>query len=100
MLLYCLGKDTEDVLTFTNIDDEGREKYDTVLKHFDDCFNVRKNVIFERAKFNSRHQREGETVEEYITALYKLVETGEYGALKDEMLRDQLVVGIKDTLVC
>jgi len=68
-----------------------------VLQHFDNFFKVRKNLIFERAKFNRRQQREGETVEEFITALYSLVETCEYGALKDEMLRDRIVVGIQDS---
>ena len=34
----------------------------------------------------------------YITrcALYKLIETCEYGMLKEEILRDRLVVGIRD----
>lgn len=38
----------------------------------------------------------GESVEKYITALYQLVETCEYSLFKEEMLRDRLVVGIKD----
>ena len=42
-------------------------------------------------------QREGETAEEYVTALYELIETCEYGDLRDELLRDRLVVGIRDT---
>ena len=99
MLLYCLGEDTEDVLTSMNIDEGGREKYHTVLKHFDDFFKVHKNVIFERAKFNSQHQREGEAVEEFITALYNLVKTCKYSALKDEMLRDRLVIGTEMLVV-
>ena len=53
-------------------------------------------MILERAKFNRRCQRDGETVDEYITALYTLVETCDYKGLKEEMLRDRLVVGIKD----
>ena len=35
-------------------------------------------------------------MEQYITALYSLVETCNYGTLKEEMLRDRLVVGIAD----
>ena len=41
--------------------------------------------------------KEGESAEPYITALCSLVETCEYGALKEEMLRDRIVVGIRDT---
>ena len=47
--LYCLG----DVLTSTNITAKQRRNYDTVLVKFDDFFRVRKNVIFERAWFNT-----------------------------------------------
>ena len=96
-LLYCMGEDAEDVLTSTGISDEDRKRYDAVMSKFDGFFKVRKNLIFERARFNQRNQSEGESVEQYITALYHLVETCEYGDLRDEMLRDRLVVGIRDS---
>ena len=95
-LLYTMGDEGDDVLTPTNITTAGRKKYDTVHSKFDSFFDVRKNVIYERAKFNQRNQKEGETAKQYITTLYRLVETCDYDGLKDEMLRDRLVVGIKD----
>ena len=95
-LLYCLGETADDVLTSTNISSEDRKKYDSVMAKFDEFFGVRRNVIFERAKFNRRIQLPGESAEKYITALYQLVETCEYGLFKEEMLRDRLVVGMKD----
>ena len=55
-LLYCLGEEAEDILTSTNISDENRKKYDSVLASFDGFFKVRKNVIIERAKFDKRSQ--------------------------------------------
>ena len=58
---------------------------------FDAFFGVRTNVILERAKFNK-----GETADTYITVLYGLVENCNYGNLKEEMLRDRIVVGIRD----
>ena len=48
------------------------------------------------ARFNHRDQQEGESAEQYSTALYSLVETCNYGKLQDELLRDRLVVGIRD----
>lgn len=53
-------------------------------------------MIYERARFNKRDQKEGETAEQYIQVLYDLVKTCEYGAMRDEMLQDCLVVGIQD----
>ena len=66
------------------------------MSKFDEYFNVRRNVIFERARFNRRNQLPGETIEQYITVLYTLIETCEYGELKEELLRDRIVVGIRD----
>ena len=95
-LLYCLGEEADDVLTSTNISAGDRTNYDAVMRKFDDHFQVRRNIIFERAKFNRRNQLEGESAELYITALYALVETCNYGDLREEMLRDRIVVGIRD----
>lgn len=39
---------------------------------------------------------QGETAKEYISALYSLVDSCDYKDLKSEMLRDRLVVGIRD----
>ena len=99
-LLYCLGEEADDVLNSTNISAEDAKKYDKVIGKFDEYFQVRKNVIYERARFNRRDQLEGESAEEYITALYALVKTCDYKAdQQDEMLRDRLVVGIRDKAV-
>ena len=95
-LLYCLGVDAKDVLTTTGISDNNRKKYTRVVEKFDKFFRVRHNVIFERARFNKRNQLPGESAENYITALHQLAESCEYGNIKDEMIRDRLVVGIRD----
>ena len=96
MLLYCMGDEADTVLTSTGISQDDRKKYERVIATLDAFFKVRTNVIYERAKFNRRDQREGESVEQYISALYELVESCEYGRLRDEMLRDRIVVGIRD----
>lgn len=95
-LLYCLGEAADDVLTSTNIGEDDRKKYAPVMAKLDDFFKVRRNVIFEHVRFNRRNQLEGESAEEYITILYSLIETCDYGDLKEVMLRDRLVVGIRD----
>ena len=38
----------------------------------------------------------GEPVDSFITSLHKLIEHCDYGALKDEVIRDKLVVGLVD----
>ena len=98
-LLYCLGEEAEGVLTSTNATADERKVYDTVVGKFDAFFKVRRNVIFERARFNRRNQLDGETAEQYIMELYRLAESCDYGDLKDEMIRDRLVVGIRDAVL-
>ena len=71
-LLYCLGEEAEAVLASTNATDEERKEYQEVLDKFDSFFQVRRNVIYERARFNRRSQQSGETAEQYIMALYDL----------------------------
>ena len=85
-LLYCLGEEAEAVLESTNIKDEERKVYDTVLKKFDDFFKACKNVIYERACFNHQNQLQGETAEQYIMALYTLADNCEYGTMKEELI--------------
>ena len=58
---------------------------------------VRHNVIYERARFNRRSQQPGETTEQFIVTLYELAENCDYDRLKDQMIRDRIVVGIRDS---
>uniref|UniRef100_A0A096LW99 CCHC-type domain-containing protein n=1 Tax=Poecilia formosa TaxID=48698 RepID=A0A096LW99_POEFO len=58
----------------------------------------RRNVIFERAKFNQRQQETGESIDGFHTALHCLAEYCGYGTLHDEMVRDRFVVGLRDRL--
>lgn len=95
-MLYCLGEQAEDVLSSTGISEENRKKYSDVLSKFDGYFWVCKNVIFECAHFNRRNQLPDKTAEEYVTVLFNLVDSCDYGEFREEMLRDCLVVGIRD----
>ena len=94
-LLYCMGEEFEALLDSMNVNDEEKQDYAVVLVQFDDFFNVRRNIIFECARFNCRSQQEGETADEFIMELYKLIEDCNYGGLQDEVIRDRLVVGIR-----
>ena len=64
-LLYCMGEEAEAVLSSTDITEDEKKVYDTVLDKVDGYFKVRKNVIFERARFNRRNQPDGESTTSY-----------------------------------
>ena len=95
-LIYCMGEEAEAIFQSFNLTAEEQKKYQTVLDKFANHFARKKNVIYERAKFNSRFQAEGESVEAFINELISLARFCEYGGLKEEMIRDRIVVGIRD----
>jgi len=94
--LYCLGEEGEDLLRSTNITEDEQKPYSSVRQKLNGFFQIRKNVIFERAKFNCQSQLAGETADQFIASLYSLAENCNYAGLKEEMIRDRLVVGIRD----
>ena len=73
-----------------------KKKYAKVKEKFDNHFIVRRNVIFERAKFNKRKQEDSENVDNFVTSLYTLSEHCGYNDLREEMIRDRIVIRIKD----
>ena len=96
-LIYSMGDRADDILQSFRLTDEDSKKYKTVKEKFDSYFVKRHNTIFEQARFNLRKQEQGESVDTFITALYELVEHCSYGQLHDEMIRDRIVVGIRDS---
>ena len=63
-----------------------RRKYTIIKEEFDSHSVKCKNVIFKCAKFNMQKQEDGETVDNFIAVLYKLVEDCNYGLLREEMI--------------
>ncbi|GBN61794.1 Transposon Ty3-G Gag-Pol polyprotein [Araneus ventricosus] len=94
-LLYIMGEQAEDIFSSFGLSETEQDDFDTVLKKFNDHF-VKKNAIFECAQFNKCVQLDGESVNTFITALYTLAEHFKYGVLHDELIRDRIVVGIRD----
>ena len=75
---------------------ESREDPDLLITKFRELCNPQTNIIVERHKFKTRNQREGETTEAYITDLKKLANQCEYGNLRNDLIRDRIVCGIKN----
>ena len=53
---YYLRKEAESVLASIGITPDDRKDYSKVLEKVDGFFKVRKNIIYERARFNRRNQ--------------------------------------------
>ena len=68
-LLYCKSLDAKKMLHSIGTTTTKRKDYKTVIDNFDEYFGVQKNVIYERAKFNSWRQKPGETGEQYFCSI-------------------------------
>ncbi|UYV63647.1 hypothetical protein LAZ67_2005162 [Cordylochernes scorpioides] len=68
MLVYCMGDNADDILLSCKIASDQLENYN----------------------------KEGEKVNEFITALHSLAEHCNFGMLHDELIRDRIVVGVRD----
>ena len=92
--LYTIGEDTEDMLSSTNISTDDRKSYAGVMAKFDGFFRLLSTNVLDLI---GESQQPDESVEQFITNLYHLGKHCEYGNLRDEMIRDRIVVGIKDS---
>ena len=60
----------EDILRTINIPNDA--SYDQLKQSLDRYFEVRRNLIIERAKFNRRVQQQGESGDVFIQDLYRI----------------------------
>ena len=90
-LLSVIGEDAVKVLdTFTWGEDEKDDSIKDVLA------KPRTQVIYERHHFNNRKQEASERIATYVTELRMIAKTVHKS---DEILRDRLVLGIRDEKV-
>ena len=95
-LIYSMVQEADDIVMLFGLTAEEAKQYNVVKGKFEVHFVVKGNVIFERAKFNLRSQQDGESVDNFITDLYYLAEYCESGTRRDDLIRDSIVVGIKN----
>ena len=95
MLIYSMGDEADDILQSFGMSADDRKKYNAVKNKFEGHFIFKRNMIFERACFNMCVQTEGESVDTFITDLYTLAEFCNVSDLRDKLIRDRIVVGIR-----
>lgn len=75
---------------------ESKDDFQVVMSKFDNYFMPDKNVTYERHKFFLRDQKPGEKIDQYVTDLRDLSSTCDFGDLTDSLIRDRVILGIKD----
>lgn len=65
-----------------------------ILDALEAYFKPAKNVIYERYVFGCCKQEDGESIDSFVTRLREKAASCEYGTLRDELIRDKIVLGI------
>ena len=92
----------------TFLQPEETVQYDNLIDEIETYFKIRRNNLVNRAKFNRRTQGKNEDgkivpqepIDTFINSLYLLADDCDYGVLKDEFIRDRIIVGVRDPDLC
>ena len=94
--MYLLGSKAIDILNSFQIPETDKNKYDVVKARFTQYCNASRNTMLDRTKFRLRKQEPGESMDDFITSLHSMAQYLGFGGLKNDMIRDQLVMGVRD----
>ncbi|KAG1940200.1 retrotransposable element [Pimephales promelas] len=89
LLLHCLGAEGHRVLG--TLESGATSDYDTAVELLTAHFTPTQSALLRRFLFRQRKQLPGESVQQYVANLRGLPSTCKFGALQDEMIRDQLI---------
>uniref|UniRef100_A0A669EBE5 Retrotransposon gag domain-containing protein n=1 Tax=Oreochromis niloticus TaxID=8128 RepID=A0A669EBE5_ORENI len=88
LLIHCLGTEGQRIYSALPL---ATDDYEGSVKALETYFHPKVNVVAERYRFRQRAQAVGESTDHYVAALRELVKQCKFGAMENEMLRDQLV---------
>lgn len=93
-LMNFIGDEALELFETFGITASERKKLKSVTDAFAQNFEQKMNVLYERFKFYTRAQQEGEPFDIFLAAIKKLASTCEFGTECDNMIRDRIVLGI------
>ncbi len=97
LLLHCLGAEGQRVLGA--LESGTTSDYDTAVELLNAHFAAPQSALLRRFLFRQRHQLPGESVQQYVANLRGFASTCKFGALQEEMIRDQLIEHTNDAKV-
>ena len=98
-LLNAAGPEAQEIHElFTFAENEDREDYALILRKFEEYCRPKKNVIYERFRFWSRWQKEGEPFDHWVKELRLMAKDCEFQE-EENMIRDQIVYHVFDKTV-
>lgn len=97
-LLHCIGEDVRETIETIEMTEE-KDNITTLKKKLEDYFVPKSNPSVESHKFNTRTQGVGEDFDTYLSDLRRLAANCDFGALKEQLIKDRIVCGIRNSKV-
>ena len=97
ILLTCIGEQGREIYQTFELTGGDNMKLEPVLNKFSSYCNPRSNKTICRHKFFTRKQLEGESFNSFVTELKRLCINCEFGDLKDSLIVDMIIVGVRDS---
>ena len=99
LLLLAAGPEAQDL--FEGFDLENTDDNPLTLERVSEAFRIHcegkeLNVIYERFVFNERKQKETESFNSFLSSIKQLAKSCKFGDLKNELIRDRIICGLKD----
>lgn len=98
-LLTAIGNDCYKVFKNLPLSEDQKSTAKNILKALKEHLTPQVNIIYERYVFNTTCQTDMESADQFIHKLRARIKTCQYGALEDDLLRDRIVVGVRDVQV-
>ena len=96
MFTHCLSDEALKIYNGFHFENEN-PTVTQIMAKFDEFAVGQVNVTYERFMFNQRKQEEGETFENFYSAIRNLSKTCDFcDNCRDSMIRDKIVLGIRD----
>ena len=96
-LKSLMGTECKKILKRLQLSADEMKEPEIILGKLEAYFVPERNILYERHIFHNTEQQAHETIDQFVIKLRQLVEPCKFGALEDEMVRDRLVLGCKDS---
>ena len=95
--LYSIGPDAVKIYNSFDLSEANRRKLSEIIKEFDKFAIGETNETYERYVFDSRDQKEGDSIDTYVGELRTLAQSCNFcTCLHDTLIRDRIVLGLRD----
>lgn len=99
LLVHTMGEEVVRLYDTFELTAEQRASYETVMNKFESYFVPKERTSVETYKFNQRVQGTTETFDSFVTDLKRMSARCDFGTLKDRLICDRIVQGVRDSQV-